>query len=343
MKTKLLFSLSAALLLQQPGAYAASAGNAAGQVLKIGAGARQAALGDTGTALGGDSLSVFWNPAGLGAVDRCSVSASHSRWFEEVGYSVVSAACPTKNSGVFAAGWQFLGYGSMDSLDNTGAKDGKLNPSERVLSASWGLASADKSLAFGATAKQFSMTIDRSASALAADFGLLKTYPGFSLGAAVKNAGQKIKFNRASENLPQLVKLGARAVLGRAALLADLSSSKDGSWLSGGAEYTLVPGHDAAPVALRAGYSTRAKAKGVNFTAGCGITEESWLLDYAFAPYGDLGVTHHLSVSYLFAGPGAAKKKAAPRARPFDNERGAPSDRMILLPAEKIPDGWTAP
>jgi len=334
MKTRLLLSLSAALCLQPHFAFAA-AGNSAGQVLKLGAGARQAALGDTGTTDAGDSLAVFWNPAGLGLADRCSVAAGHSRLVDSSGYSSLSAACPTRY-GVFAAGWQYLSYGTLDSLDNTGAVDGEFSPSERVVSAAWGLASADKTLLAGAAVKQVSVTIDASASALAADLGVIKRFSVFSLGAALKNAGQQVEFNRVSENLPRTLKAGARADLERVSLMLDTNSAKDGAWLSGGAEFWLSRGGEDAPVALRAGYTTRAKAGGLNFSLGCGITENAWGLDYAFVSSGDLGATHHFTLSYLFDKPGAGKKKSGPRARPFDGRPGPATDKLILLPAENF-------
>ena len=76
MKTRLFLSLCAALCLL-PRCAVAAAGNSAGQALKLGAGARQAALGDAGATDAGDSLAVFWNPAGLVLLDRCSAAAGH--------------------------------------------------------------------------------------------------------------------------------------------------------------------------------------------------------------------------------------------------------------------------
>ena len=334
--------LAAALLLPQAYACAASAGNSAGQILKLGAGARYAALGDTGAAYSGAPSVLFWNPAGLGFVDRCSVFTSHSRWFEDVAYSAVSAACPA-GPGVFAAGWQYLDYGSMDSLDKTGSVDGDFDPSDRVVSAAWGF-KAGKTLAFGATAKQLSMKLTGRASAYAADVGMLARFPGITLGAALKNTGNGIKLNGVSEDLPQTLKIGAQAALEPVTLALDVNSSSDGAWLAGGAEYVLPQDPSAAPIMLRAGYSTRLKTQGYNFTLGGGIREKSWALDYAFVPYGDLGITHHFSISYFFAKPGAGPEpKPGDKNKPFLDRPGAQSGDLILIPSEKMPQGWKAP
>jgi hypothetical protein len=339
MRTKLIFLLASGLFLQSARGFAASAGNASGQILKLGGGARQASLGDTGTAAGGDPSALFWNPAGLGSVESCSVFTSHSRFFEEVAYSAVSAACPS-NLGVFAAGWQYLGYGSMESLDNAGAVDGKFSPSDRVVSAAWGFR-PDKTLAFGAAVKQLSMKISGKASAYAADLGMIARFSNISLGAALKNSGGKLKFNGVSESLPRTLKLGAQAELKPFLLALDVSSSKDGAWLSGGADYVLPQDSSATPIMLRAGYSTRLKTQGYNFTLGGGIREKAWALDYAFVPYGDLGITHHFSVSYFFAAPGGRGEQPLPdKAKPFQDRPGPQSDSLLLIPSETIPPGW---
>ncbi|HAT73346.1 MAG TPA: hypothetical protein DCS63_11085 [Elusimicrobia bacterium] len=342
MKTTTILFLAAGLLVPPAHASAASAGNAAGQILKLGAGARYAALGDTGAAYSGDSSALFWNPAGLGFVDRCSVFTGHSRWFEEVAYSAVSAACPA-GLGVFAAGWQYLDYGSMDSLDKTGSVDGDLNPSDRVVSAAWGF-KAGKTLAFGVAAKNLSMKLGGRASAYAADAGMIARFSRITLGAALKNSGGGIKFNGRSEDLPQTLKIGAQAALNAVTLALDVNSSRDGAWLSGGAEYILPQNPAAAPIMFRAGYSTRLRTQGYNFTLGGGVRERSWALDYAFVPYGNLGITHHFSISYFFSRSGAGvAPKPVDRTKPFVNRPGAQSGDFILIHSEKAPPGWKAP
>ena len=338
MKTRSLLAatLAAALLaFSFSTAFAASAGNSAGQILKLGAGARYAALGDTGAAEGGDSSAVFWNPAGLGFVERCSVFTTYTSLFESAAHGAASAACPLKNLGVVALGGQFLNYGEIESRDNTGAVDGEFSPSDQVLSASWGL-SAGEHYALGVTGKLVSVKIDNQAYGNALDLGALFRFSGISFGGALKNAKGKVKINEVSETLPQTVVIGAQADFEQLTFMAAANSARDGGWVSGGAEYYFSPQSLGSPVVLRAGYSTRMKTKGNNLTFGIGIMEKSWTLDYALVPYGELGLTHQVSVSYFFLGR---------KGKPMDRDRITPGyvtpgplpDRYILMPGEAAP------
>jgi len=338
MKPKyLLYAAVSALLMQPRPAPASSAGNSTGQVLKLGGGARYAALGDTGGASGEDSSAVFWNPAGLAFSGGCSVSTNHSSLFQSVNYTSLSAACPAANLGVVALGGQFLSYGEMRSLDNTGTADGSFTPSERVISGAW----ARKlygNIAVGATAKRLMLKIDDSAAAYAADAGILARFSVFSVGASVKNMHRKIKLNDVPESLPKTIKFGAMAELDRFSFSADVNSSRDGSWTSGGFEYVFSPALTGSPFALRAGYSNRPKTARYNFTVGAGVREKSWALDYALVPYGDLGLTHHFSISYAFAGQERAYKiKAEERGESLQDKPGPQPEDLILIPAEYRP------
>jgi len=89
---------------------------------------------------------------------------------------------------------------------------------------------------------------------------------------------------------------------------------------------------------LRAGYSTRQKTKGVNFTFGVGIMEGRWALDYALVPYGELGLTHHLSVSCFFSTRRPAKERLRDRIAPKDIPGPLP-DRFILMPGQPASKG----
>ncbi|OGS08821.1 MAG: hypothetical protein A2270_11470 [Elusimicrobia bacterium RIFOXYA12_FULL_51_18] len=340
MKIKFIPSAAALLILPFSCAAAASGGNSTGQILKLGVGARNAALGDSGAADSGDSSAIFWNPAGLGFVKRCSVSTSYSSLFESVSHGAASAACPVNSLGAVAVGGQFLNYGKLDSRDNTGALDGEFTPSDKVFSASWGFG-VGKIAAFGVTAKKLYVKIDEHASANAADIGLMLRFSAMTVGAALKNTRGKLKLGEVSENLPKTATIGAKADLDPITIMADMNSSKDGGWISSGVEYCFSPKSEGSPVTLRAGYSTRMKTKGNNLTFGAGIADKSWALDYALVPYGELGLTHHVSVAYLF-GKTVRKTsvKIKDKSEPFQDRPGLPSDHVILIPTEMLPRNY---
>ena len=55
-------------------------GTLGGQSLKIGVGARAAAMGEAYVALSDDATAVYWNPAGIARMSGQSISLNHTSW-----------------------------------------------------------------------------------------------------------------------------------------------------------------------------------------------------------------------------------------------------------------------
>jgi len=55
-------------------------GTLGGQSLKIGVGARAAAMGDAYVAIADDATAVYWNPAGIARLSGQSVTVNHTAW-----------------------------------------------------------------------------------------------------------------------------------------------------------------------------------------------------------------------------------------------------------------------
>jgi hypothetical protein len=55
-------------------------GTLGGQSLKIGVGARAAAMGDAYTAISDDATAVYWNPAGIARLSGQSITLNHAAW-----------------------------------------------------------------------------------------------------------------------------------------------------------------------------------------------------------------------------------------------------------------------
>ena len=65
------------------------AGTSVFTFLKIGIGAREAAMGNAGVCLAKDASSIYWNPAAASQVGSSSLTFSHTRWPVEIEYSYV--------------------------------------------------------------------------------------------------------------------------------------------------------------------------------------------------------------------------------------------------------------
>jgi len=299
------FALTLTLALTCVPGYAAlssdNTGTSAAQFLKLGAGARAAGMGEAFTAVTDGADSVYWNPAGLNSVTRRNVSAMYASWLGDISYSWLAYAQPV-GSYVVGGGMQYLSYGSINSLDSTGVETGSMSPSDMSLTAAvagkmWGLD-------LGAGLKYINSKIQTRASAAAVDLGAryaLNTR--LTLGAVLRNFGSDVKYSGSSDPLPSALRVGASYLImpaWRAAL--DVNAPRDGAaGLAAGTEYTMNLGGELSATG-RAGYNTVGHATGgFNcFTFGAGVEWRSYTLDYAYAPYGDLGDTHRFSISARF-------------------------------------------
>jgi hypothetical protein len=69
-------------------------GTAAAQFLKIGVGARPAAMGGAFVALADDATALYWNPAGIVQVDQPHLVGSHAVWFADLSHEHIGVVRP---------------------------------------------------------------------------------------------------------------------------------------------------------------------------------------------------------------------------------------------------------
>ena len=278
-------------------------GTTTAQFLKLGIGARSAALGNAVASVYTATDSIYWNPSNLGYMDRKELSFSHTIWFEDISYQWLAFALPTEKYGVFGAAVQYVSYGSMDRIDNTNVHYGSFSPIDMALYLSY--ANNYKKVYYGASLKYIYSKIENSASAVAADFGVNYDLNNnrTSVGAALTNVGTKMKFNKEEENLPMLFKSGISHFITYDWMVSfDLNFPRDNEiYFNLGTEYYIEIAKS-AELALRAGYDGRNKdVPGFNWlTLGFGLQYLDYVFDYAFIPYGDIGMTHRFSFSIKF-------------------------------------------
>ncbi len=301
MRTRTLLLLLAALLAPGPAAFAVSDnGTTAGAFLRLPASAAYAGMGDAGVAVSAGSPAIFINPAGLASVRGGFASFSHAAWLDSLTFNSVSAAVDTPYGGVVGVGVRYLSYGKMDAFDNTGAAAGSISPRDLAAEAGWG-AELDDGLSAGFSVRYISSRIKRSASACAADAGVIARAGRAYFGAALQNAGTGLKFGDEEYPLPMTLKLGAGLPYGRALLGAvDLNIVRGSNpWLALGGKYTVMVRKSAALI-LRAGYNTASgDTGGVNGLAfGLSLSLPDTVFDYSLRTMGELGPTHHLGISF---------------------------------------------
>ncbi len=278
-------------------------GSTTAQFLKLGIGAQSAGMGNAVTSVNNGTDAIYWNPANLSYIDKKELSFSHTIWFEDVNYEWLAFALPTTEYGVFGFGLQYVSYGSIDRVDNTNTSDGSFSPLDMAIYLSY--ANSYDNLDFGFNLKYIYSKIEESASAIALDLGAKYRLDNdkTSFGAAITNLGTDMKFNKETESLPFLFKVGAAHYLLDDWLVSlDLNFPKDNEfYFNLGTQYSIEVADD-LKFALRAGYEGRNKdIPGFNWiNLGFGLEYLDFKFDYAFVPYGDIGMTHRFSFGIKF-------------------------------------------
>jgi long-subunit fatty acid transport protein len=290
--------LATASLLAAAPLFAAAdknAGTSGAAFLKIGAGARPAAMGEAVTAVIDDVNASAWNPAGLSKVTSPQFTAAHSQWLQGYNHEFVATAYPLS--------WGVLGLSftslSVDGIErratDSDVPDSTFGSNDTAYTLSLGKSLGEAwSMGAGFTLVRESLA-GRSASAVAGNLGVqwkASSRP-LSLGAALRNLGSKVKFDAEGDPLPAVLSVGAGYRMSERLLLsADVRRPQyDKMSYGAGLEYTRdLPWEMKA--ALRGGYNTAGAdvtSGTVGFTGGLGVTRRNWGFDMAWAPYGALG------------------------------------------------------
>jgi len=312
---KLLILCFAVLLAVSVSSYAGGPGTTAAQFLKIEPSARPMAMGGAYSAVVEDSNAVFFNPAGLAGIEQREMAGTYLRYFQAINYGSLSGAMKFKENSAVGLGIKYLGVtdierrGTADTSDPTGtASVDTFGAMDTALAVSYAVRnpfpSVLENLDAGANLKFTYQTIDEeSAFSAMADLGAL--YPvneKVKIALVVQNIGMNVKFKDESDPLPVNIKAGgAYKPIDSLTIAADLNEYiiDEILYASIGAEYWIKE-----IVALRGGYKygydTDSLGSSVGLSGGVGFRYSGLGLDYAFAPFGELGDTHRVSFIVQF-------------------------------------------
>jgi len=308
------------------------AGSTSAAFLKLGVGARAAALGGAFAAVPGDPFAIYWNPAGLAyAGPGKSVGFFHNEYFQGLGQEFLSYSAPAKNGGwglglnYFYAGdglERRSGLNEADAANPISPPEGEFGAYDLAFSAGYARRYAGD-YALGAAFKVIRQSVDDESGASAAlDLGLLREFSwrggAYTAGLSVQNLGPGIKFVERRYALPLIVRAGLSRRLEESGALLTLEADKPSDnypSVAVGAEYPLT-----GRLSLRSGYRYRQHGNELGawsgFSAGAGVAFDRLTLDYAFSPFGVLGNSHRFSLHLRFGEPRREARAAVLAAQP---------------------------
>ncbi len=257
--------------------------------LRLGEGARDAALGEATVALTSHTADAA-NPAALAPALQ-AVTLSHTEWIEQIRHEYIGTLWSMGDDVIALSARLSHSDGLERRVGPTRDSLGDFGVYEWTAGAAWSHALSPE-LRAGVGLRFVRQSIfDEAASGAHADAGLLYQTPKWNLGAAIRNAGVMNDLDQAATQLPLQVRVGA-ARHHRNVLVAIA-----GHWSDASTDlHTGIEWRTRQRLLLRAGYDS---GDTQGFSYGAGFNLAPWHLDYAYLPFGDgLGPAHRFSLRW---------------------------------------------
>jgi tetratricopeptide (TPR) repeat protein len=277
--------------------------------------ARDLALGSAFVGIADDSSAIFFNSAGLSGLKNPELSLNHNSYFAGTFQETLVAGFPAGDFGGLGFALNYINWGSLDLRDSFGGSQGSYNDSDVGFTAAWGREWAPGfSLGLALRGLQ-QKVVDNLYSSLAADLGLLwLPEKNLRLGLAYLNLGTPV----AGDALEQELR-GGGSVLFQLSSRTTLLTALSGTWNSSNELASAQIGAECSldqRWTLRAGYQLPFFNNQIggftDFSAGAGVRFADLTLDYAYLPFGDLGTSNRISLTYQFDLPKEIVKVQVP-------------------------------
>ncbi|HOK39981.1 MAG TPA: PorV/PorQ family protein [bacterium] len=288
-------------------------GTTAANFLKLGYGARPAAMAEAYTGLADDIAAIYFNPAGLLNVNRHCISFMHLSWIEDINYEWLSYLINLSYNTKLAFTIAYLNYGSIQKVLENQTIVGSYSASDKLMIVTY--SSLLGKIPFGMNFKIIKQDIDlESATGFAFDFGIKDklTDSPFRYGLMVQNLGRMSKFKYERDSLPWTIRFGLMYPI----FFMNLNTAfdlvypnDDDLYTNIGLEYTLAFSN--VKTFIRTGYSTLSRNNNdrKRYTVGFGVNIEDFNFDYAFQPFDLFDNSHKFSIAYEFGKPKLEKVK----------------------------------
>jgi hypothetical protein len=274
---------------------------------------RAASLAGSFVANSDDPNVIFYNPAGISLLEEKPISFSYLFHLLDINAASISYSHEFESLGRFAAGIQYINYGSFDRRDRDGAKTGEFGAGEVATLIGYSNELGDN-FYYGANLKFIYSSIDnRSSTGLALDLGLHYSFPEdrWNFGFSILNLGsQTTQYYSKKEDLPLDIRFGFSKTLQHLpftffASLNKLNEDYDSfgerfEQFTFGGEFKM-----SKVIRLRFGYDNEKRKEykiggtaGIaGFNLGLGILVSKYNFDYSFSSMGSIGALHRIGIS----------------------------------------------
>lgn len=282
-------------------------GTTSGQFLKIGPSARALGMASSFGAVSDDVYAIHFNPAGLSQIKKEEVSATYLKYFADVNYGFLGYVKPSQ-SGAMGFGITYLIVDGMEKRDESENFIGNFNAKDMSMVVSYTRKNVmEKSLPgmnIGGTVRTIISEIDQTtAYSASVDIGAFYSpLEKLNIAVVLQNISWGIKYKEEADILPLNLKLaGAYKITNILTVASDIDMYLIDaiSYASVGVEYSIGK-YLILRGGYRYGYDTQHLGSLVGVAVGMGVRMWNVGVDYAFVPFGDLGDTHRVSLSFRF-------------------------------------------
>ncbi|MEA4883950.1 MAG: PorV/PorQ family protein [Clostridia bacterium] len=258
-------------------------------MMDIGMGARALGMGGANIAVADDGAAIYYNPAGLGLMQRRCLTSLYTSQFRAANYMAVGYS--QRNIGV---GLLRLDASGIEETDEFANVTGVFGVADLTAVAGGGF-EVIPNLSLGGALKYYYQSLPASSGwGITGDVGALWTpMPWMSVGVVGRNLLGSVKYKDGeSDPFERSFGLGVAFRPMKGLLLAADAVYQNQATLKAGAEYQF------GPVALRAGGSWGAGQ--TSLTAGAGFSVQVLSIDYSYQTHSILPDSHRISISARF-------------------------------------------
>ncbi len=265
--------------------------------LKTGMGARLAGMAGVGATLSDDISSIYWNPAGLARVEKSALLFGSDDLPGDLCQQYLSYGWPWKGRTLCIG----MNMRDLEGGEKRSRRDDTPNGNVETsdLLASFGYATNLSSMSSVGVVGKFIREglAAHDDQTIAVDVGWLYDAQLLRFGLSLQNMGGRLKFIREETSLPLLLRAGMGYIPSERLMIGfdtDMFLDENRAKLKIGLEKWLLDN-----LALRIGcqYDMENTPKG-RYSFGLGFKQRDFQVDYAYAPYHELGDAHHISLIY---------------------------------------------